>query len=197
MKQLMALPVLLIFTCLSNLQAQDPHPGGDYFCMRNGALYRVIVDTESRVLTEQHIATGLTVWPDGRFRTLNGNTKKLKDGEYLDPDGRVFADHASLRRDMRAHDLATDRIRLELTNGAIIQYHNGDAIPLTDELRLKNGSVVNPNGMILLTTGQTIQLHEGACMDMAGRMYKNRDDFHRKTQAEIKSGLTPSVKKQH
>ena len=196
MKHLILLPLLLLLSAGTFLQAQNPHPGADYFCMRNHGLYRVIVDTESRVLEEQHIVTGLTVWPDGRFRTLNGQMKRLHEGEFLDANGRVFSDYAALRRDMRAHDLATERIRLELTNGAMVTYHNGDSEPLKEAITLKNGAVVNPNGMMLLPTGQTMQLHEGACVDMAGRMYKDREEFHKKTQAEMKAGLTPAGKKQ-
>lgn len=188
--------LLAVFLIFDASTAQDPHPGGDYFFLNKGALYRVIVDTESRVMKEQHLSTGMTIWPDGRFKTLGGKPHRLKEGEYLDPNGRTFPTYIALRREMSAHDLAIERVRLELTNGSLIRFHNSHSAVVTGPVTLKNGAVVNPTGMILLTSGQTIQLHEGACVDLAGRIYKNRDEFHRKTQAELKSGLSSGGKKQ-
>ncbi|MFM8348409.1 MAG: DUF6799 domain-containing protein [Bacteroidota bacterium] len=187
-------PLLMIIAVIAS-PAQNPHPGGDYFFLRKGTLYRVIVDTESRVMEEQHITTDITIWPDGRFKPLGGKVHQLKEGEYLDPNGRTFPTYVALRREMSAHDLATERVRLELNNGSLIRFHNSSSEVVHESVTLKNGAVVNPTGMILLTNGQTMQLHEGACVDMAGRMYKTRDEFHRKTQAELKQGLSTGGKK--
>jgi len=181
---------------LMTVTAQYQHPGGDYFFFRNGGMYRVIVDMESRVLEEQRIANGLTVWPDGRFKTLNGKVRKLKEGEYLDPNGIIFPNYAALRKEMKAHDLAVEQIRLELVNGELMRCTNGTREPVMADVKLNNGSLVTPSGQIRMKSGQSIQMHEGACLDMAGRMYKDKEDFHRKVQQGISTG--PELKvKQH
>ena len=159
---------LLAFQFIINglCSGQDPHPGGDYFFLHKGGMYRVIVDMESRVMEEQHIATGLTVWPDGRFKTLNGKVKRLHEGEYLDPNGITYPNYAALRQEMKAHDMAAVRVRLELENGALIRCSDGTKEPVLADVKLGNGSMVTPVGLIRMKSGQTLQMHEGACLDL-------------------------------
>lgn len=48
-------------------------------------------------------------------------------------------------------------------NGKTIVEYNGTAI--TKEIRFKDGTCLKPNGTVLLTTGKTVKLKEGECVD--------------------------------
>ena len=48
-------------------------------------------------------------------------------------------------------------------NGKTVIEHNGKTI--TKDVRFKNGSIIKPNGTVLLASGKTVKLQEGECVD--------------------------------
>lgn len=68
-------------------------------------------------------------------------------------------------------------------NGRTVIEHNGKTI--TRDVKFKNGSVIKPNGTVLLASGKTVKLQEGECVDensikeLSNR--KNSKEFDKET----------------
>jgi hypothetical protein len=74
-----------------------------------------------------------------------------------------------------------DRIRqqdcLVYQDGNLYQYRNGERMQVKQQLRLKNGTLCNPDGTCQLKDRKQLRLRDGSCLDMSGNMYKNQNKF--------------------
>lgn len=66
-----------------------------------------------------------------------------------------------------------DQDRLMMRDGSVCLYQNQECIPLREQLRLQNGTSVNPDGSYQLRNGKQLRLRDGQCMDMEGRRYSS------------------------
>jgi len=87
--------------------------------------------------------------------------------------GTAFAQDQQRDRD-RIHD------HLMLKEGKMIQIKNGEQVMLQTQLRLQNGTVVNPDGTYQLKERKMKQLREGECLNMDGKRYSDQERFENK-----------------
>jgi hypothetical protein len=76
-----------------------------------------------------------------------------------------------------------DRIHLEdhyrYYDGQLFQYRNGIQTRVTEQQRLNNGTVINPDGSYQLQNQERYQLRQGECLDNNGFLYRNHNKFNR------------------
>lgn len=77
-----------------------------------------------------------------------------------------------------------DRIQTEdhlwLQDGSCMLVKDGVPTKLQAQLRLSNGTVVNPDGSYQLQNQQRYQLRNGECLDMNGNRYLNQNQFNKR-----------------
>lgn len=78
-----------------------------------------------------------------------------------------------------------DRIHQEdhlmLQDGSCQLIKDGVPTKLTAQLKLNNGTVVNPDGSYQLQNQQKLQLRNGECLDMTGNRYLNQNKFNKRS----------------
>lgn len=93
-----------------------------------------------------------------------------------------------------------DRIHTEdhlyYKDGKLYQVKNGVRTELKEQVQLRNGTLVNPDGTCQLREQQRWQLRDGQCLDMQGNHYKNQNRFNKQkmmTQRELQRVQTRSL----
>ena len=75
-----------------------------------------------------------------------------------------------------------DRIHQEdhlmCQDGQLYQWQQGERKQIQNQVKLKNGTVCNPDGTCQLQNGNTIRMRNGECMDMAGNRFMNQRKFN-------------------
>ena len=61
-----------------------------------------------------------------------------------------------------------------------------DQIRLREQIRLNNGTLLNPDGSYQLQNGKNYQLRSGECLGPEGKVYKNQERFRQKMQLKEK-----------
>ena len=90
-------------------------------------------------------------------------------------------------------DMTQDQIKdhLILRDGKMYQVKNGEEIALQNQLRLNNGTVVNPDGTYEFKNKNRKQLRDGECLDMEGKQYRNREQFEHRMEKMKKEKMKP------
>lgn len=77
-----------------------------------------------------------------------------------------------------------DRIHQEdhyrFYDGKLYQYKNGVQNQVMEQVRLRNGTVLNPDGSYLLQNQERFQLRQGECLDMDGLRYRTHNQFNKR-----------------
>lgn len=99
--------------------------------------------------------------------------------------GTVQAQDTSLKRDqIRSGIQKRDRIHQEehllFQDGKLYQMRKGVRNEVKSQIKLKNGTVVNPDGSYALENQERLRMSNGECMDMSGRVYKNQNMFNQR-----------------
>lgn len=84
---------------------------------------------------------------------------------------------------LKAQQRDRDRIRQEdhyqYLDGQLFQYRNGTRTQVMEQQRLKNGTLLNPDGSYLFQNQERFQLRQGECLDFNGLLYKNQNMFNK------------------
>jgi TolA-binding protein len=95
-----------------------------------------------------------------------------------------------------------DRIHQEdhlmLQDGKLYQFKQGVQTQVQAQLRLNNGTVINPDGTYQLQNQQRYQLRDGECLDMNGNRYLNQNKFNNRkmmTNKQIERCRTKAMDK--
>lgn len=99
--------------------------------------------------------------------------------------GFSFAQEPVQQQDkLQKRDRIHQEEHLMFKDGKMYQYRNGEPVELKSQIRLKNGTVCNPDGSCFLQNKEQIRLRNGACVDMEGNFYRNQNMFNlRKMEA--------------
>ncbi|MGC8749779.1 DUF6799 domain-containing protein [Hydrotalea sp.] len=85
-----------------------------------------------------------------------------------------------LRDQTQKRDRIHSEDHLMMRDGKLYQVKNGEMLQLREQLRLKNGATIEPNGMYQLANQEKYQLRNGECMDMDGNRYLNQNRFNQR-----------------
>lgn len=69
---------------------------------------------------------------------------------------------------------------LRLQDGSCLLVNKGVSTPLREPYKLKNGTIVNPDGSYQLQNQQKLQLRNGECLDLNGNRYLNQNKFNQR-----------------
>ncbi|SDM29303.1 hypothetical protein SAMN05421813_10931 [Daejeonella rubra] len=69
---------------------------------------------------------------------------------------------------------------LRFYDGKLYQYKDGVQSQVTEQVRLRNGTVVNPDGSYQLQNQERFQLRQGECLDMDGIRYRTQNKFNKR-----------------
>jgi hypothetical protein len=68
---------------------------------------------------------------------------------------------------------------LKMEDGKIMMFKNGKMMIMDKEMKMANGTMVYPNGMVKMKDGKTMMMKNGDGLYMNGRMMKERMKEHR------------------
>lgn len=99
--------------------------------------------------------------------------------------GTVQAQDTVRKRDQTQSGVQKrDRIHqeehLHLQDGKLYQIRKGVRSEVKSQIKLKNGTVVNPDGSYMLKNQERLRMSNGECMDMSGNIYKNQNMFNKR-----------------
>ncbi len=78
-----------------------------------------------------------------------------------------------------------------MQNGKMMCIISGQLLPMDNDMIMNNGAKCSRNGLCILKNGETIQLKEGECMNMDGKLDKLQM-MHRGIQAGTENKTTSS-----
>lgn len=87
---------------------------------------------------------------------------------------------------------------LRLQDGSCMLVKDGVPTKLQTQLKLNNGTVVNPDGSYQLQNQQKYQLRDGECLDMSGNRYLNQNKFNKRvmmTNKQVEKVRTNAMNK--
>lgn len=96
--------------------------------------------------------------------------------------GTVMAQTGQVEQKMQ-QNVIEDRGYLLMENGKVllIMDETGMGIQMENDMTLKNGTIIKPNGSYQLQSGIQLQLQNGQVMDANGAAYKSERKFLKKT----------------
>ena len=90
----------------------------------------------------------------------------------------------------RDRTMQRDRIHQEdhirLLDGKLYLYKQGTPGQVKEQMKLKNGTVLNPDGSYQLQNQQKYQLRNGECLDLDGNRDLNQNRFNRRSTMTFK-----------
>ncbi|AEH02465.1 DUF6799 domain-containing protein [Lacinutrix sp. 5H-3-7-4] len=84
-----------------------------------------------------------------------------------------------------AQEKPVDSDYVILLNDKVFHYTFEGVKPLKEDLKLKNGTVVKPNGTYILDD-KSMKLSDGECLGMSGKKYKSQADLNKKLKKKMK-----------
>ena len=61
-----------------------------------------------------------------------------------------------------------------MKDGKMLHIIDGKEMQMQDQMTLKNGTMIHPDGSYKLKNGKQRYLHNGHCMDMSGKKYRSQ-----------------------
>lgn len=77
---------------------------------------------------------------------------------------------------------------LRLQDGSCLLVKDGVPVKLKTQMKLNNGTLINPDGSYQLQNQEKYQLRNGECLDLNGNRYLNQQQFNKRimmTQQQI------------
>ncbi|MBY0347370.1 MAG: hypothetical protein GTN67_00920 [Hydrotalea flava] len=71
---------------------------------------------------------------------------------------------------------------LVMKDGKILHNMDGKEMQMQNDMTLKNGTIIKPDGSYHLKNGKQLHLRDGQCMDMNGRKYRSQGMMQRQMQ---------------
>ena len=81
---------------------------------------------------------------------------------------------------LMAQEKAVDSDYCILLNDKVYHYQKDGVAMLTEDLTLKNGTIVQPDGKLKLKNGKSAKLEDGECIGMSGKRYKDQLTLNKK-----------------
>ena len=81
---------------------------------------------------------------------------------------------------MQKRDRIHQEDHLMFIDGKLFRIESGAKTEVTGKVKLRDGSVVNPDGSYQLKTNERFQLHEGECLDLDGHLYQSQGMFNQR-----------------
>ena len=75
-----------------------------------------------------------------------------------------------------------EKEHLVMKEGKMMHNMDGKEMQMQNDMTLKNGTTVKPDGSYQLRNGKQLHLRNGQCMDMDGKKYRSHQMFQRKMQ---------------
>lgn len=169
------------------LQAQ----AREHFAFRNGNMYRLQEGTEARLQQQFSLQNGMNVFPDGSFQLSERDRLQLRDGEFLDGEGNVYASQEQFRHEAHLRLQASNQEHFIYQNGQMYQFMNWEQTPLRQRLTLENGLVVSPDGTYRLKNRRQQKLGDGECLDPDGNRYASHEQLHQQLQQRFMAMAEP------
>ena len=159
-----------------------------YFQYEKGVMFKYSEKGKEKVTRNEYISNGMRVFPDGSYTRLNEKKKQLKNGQYLDMNGKIYNDLAALQAQLEAHRAAVKSEYYRLCNGEVVRHHNKTTEKIKDGVNLNHGIILYPDGSFTDAAGKKFRLREGQCMDLGGKVFKNSEALHLECEQRIKGG---------
>lgn len=159
-----------------------------FFQYEKGVMFKYSEKGKEIVTSNEYIINGMRIFPDGSFTRLNEKKKRLKDGQYLDINGKIYNDLAALQAQLEAHRAAAKIEYYRLCNGEVIRHRNKITEKIKDGVNLNHGIILYPDGSFTDAAGKKFRLREGQCMDPGGKVFKNSEALHLECEQRIREG---------
>lgn len=180
----------VLFTSLLTAQQKNQEKTSDdiYFLYEKGIVYKYSSDGKKKITANEYFSNGMKIYPDGGYTRLNENMHHLKEGQYLDVNGRVFNNLADLQAQQEAHRIAVRSEFYRLCNGEVVHHRNKQIEKIKNQVNLNHNVTLFPNGSFTVSSGKKYQLKEGQCMDLSGKIFKNTNEYHLECEKKIREG---------
>lgn len=183
--------VMMVFT----LHAQDRDQNRDrdqdrleeHLLIQDGTVLQ-IRDRDGIQLREQLVLEdGSIVYPDGSYKHANGLKLQLQNGQCLDMQGNFYGSSAQFRQQMQLRNQAMNQLHYAYMDGKVYSIQNQEENQLKKQLNLANGGVLNPDGTLQLRAQQQMRLRDGECVDPEGNLYNTREQFRQHAQLRLQA----------
>ena len=78
---------------------------------------------------------------------------------------------------------------LVMKDGKMLHNINGKEMQMQNDMILKNGTTMKPDGSYQLKNGKQLRFRDGQCMDMNGRKYNSQGMMQRQMQGKNGMGM--------
>lgn len=169
----------------------------------DGGVLQIRDHDQIRLQTNLTLNDGTQINPDGSYTTRDRDRLRLKEGECMDMDGVVYNSEYQYRFKIKQENKGLSQAQIQernqnrthfiLMDGQVFQVRNQSQNQLQQKLNIGNGVTVNPNGTYQTRDRKQLQLLDGECLNMDGKLFKNAK-VHRKMMIK-KNKMNKTVQK--
>ncbi|KAA3622224.1 MAG: hypothetical protein DWP94_08760 [Flavobacterium sp.] len=157
--------------------------------MIDGEMLEVQERAQQRLTNQLRLNDGTILESNGRYTTKFGEKLKLRDGECLDNDGIRYRNEYQYRYKIQQENKGLDqamiqernrnRIHYAMVDGEVWQFQTMAQRRLQKRMTLNGDVEVETNGLDRKNNGKQLQLRDGECLNNAGVMFKNLNQFRK------------------
>ena len=106
--------------------------------------------------------------------------------------------NAQIKQENQKTQEKTTSVKTEfliMKNGKVCHSVNGKQIEMQNQMTMKNGTVVNPDGSFKYNDGKQVKLHNGECMDMNGKTYHSQEMYRERMLGKQNMNGNPMMNK--
>jgi hypothetical protein len=146
----------------------------EYLMYQDGEMLQVRQGTQTRLQSQLKLADGTMANPDGTIQLKDQKRLQLRDGECLDMDGNRYENQERYNQ-MLSQLGQNDHYMMK--NGEMYQVQAGVRTQMQNQMTLKNGTVIDPNGTVQMKNKEQYRLRDGEYLDNLGERYQTRERF--------------------
>ena len=184
-KMLFLLGFMFLATTVLTAQDQDKYHDQDQNRVMavNGEMLLIKDHKPILLLSRLSLIDGTIVDRDGTCYTKDFKKFHVLAGECLDNNGIKYVNDYQYRFKVEQENKGLslisiekrnqNRFQLMLIDGDMFKILNHSQNPLQQTMKLKNGTVVNPNGICQTADQKQFSLLDGECLNMDGEIFHN------------------------
>lgn len=163
----------------------------EHFMFRDGAMYQVRNQIQSQIKTPVTLANGIEVRADGAIQTRDQTRLRLRDGECLDREGSVFDSQTQFREQTQVRLMAMNQEHFVYQDGVLFHILNQERQRVREQVRLRDGTTVDPDGTVRTRTREQSRLRNGECFGTDGNRFSSQQQFREQTQNQFTAMSEP------
>jgi len=170
-----------------NIQARTQAMNQLHYVCEDGKMYQCQNMQRTQLQEQKNFQNGSSITPDGNFRVREQLQLRLQNGECLDEEGNFYGNEMQFRKQEQLRMEAMNQEHFMFQDGNMYRFQNGKQIQMQNQVTLRNGMEVDPDGTFQMRDQERVLLRNGECVDPNGNVFKTQGEFLSEARAHVQA----------